>query len=190
MKYYVVDNSQKISLFFPNFEKNNNGKYELYIDGVKVRPTYEYIFAFQGSYNVKIKMINKKLNVYGMFSGVESLIEISGLENINISETKSFCGLFCRCKNLTRISDISTWNCSNVEVFGSLFSEYSQLSEIPDISGWNTSKITDFSYLFYNCSNLNSLPDLSGWDFSKANNTRRMFYGVTRNLVPYWAPGD
>ncbi len=142
---------------------------------VKIDPTFK---------NVPI------VNASGYFSFYEKKVErITGLENLNVSNTKSFRDMFSGCKVVGL--DLSTWNTQNATTMYGMFNGCSNLRNLKlgpnfktdnvtnmtmmfsgcnsltklDLSTFNTSKVTEMSMMFNKCSNLTSL-DLSKFDVS------------------------
>ena len=90
------------------------------------------------------------------------------IEQMNVSESKSFYYTFQGCAELTSIPQLDTSNGTN---FVGMFKECLELTSIPQL---DTSNGTSFSSMFYRCGKLISIPQL---DRSNGKNFERMFYG-------------
>ena len=100
------------------------------LDNSENKSFYREIFYYLKSNEAKI--VTSDLN--NMFYGCSSLLSVSGLSEINISNIKNISHIFEKCSSLKNINDISHWN---------------------------TNKVTDISYMFAGCTTLNSFPDIS-----------------------------
>ena len=114
-----------------------------------------------------------------MFSGCESLEEILGIEDFDMSNNSYYSYTFNGCSSLKSL-DLSRWDTSAGKSFNSMFTRCTSLESL-DVSGWDFSGIdsegksyADFSYMFNGCKSLGSL-DLSTWATSKIQNTYCMF---------------
>ena len=90
-----------------------------------------------------------------MFKDCSQLTEISGLENLNTSETVDMCEMFYGCSSLTKL-DLSGFNTANVSNMYQMFYDCSSLTSL-DVSSFNTEKVESMYKMFYNCSSLTSL---------------------------------
>ncbi len=125
-------------------------------------------------------------NSQTMFYRLDSLTDISGLAEIDMSEVSSIRYTFSSCDSLTDLSPIANWDVSNVEDMHGLFSSSNNISDISPLATWNTSKVKDMAQLFSGL----KLDDISSlrttqrdgyvsWDVSKVEN----FYDIfARNL--------
>lgn len=110
-----------------------------------------------------------------VFNGCEGLVEIVGIENLDVSNVSSYGKEFFKnCKSLKGTLDLTFWNVSNFTSFQYMFA-YTGLSKI-DISTWDTSKATNMDYMFQSQENLEEvlLPDNFG---ASATTMGRMFSG-------------
>lgn len=127
-------------------------------------------------------------NSQTMFDSLDSLTDISGLAEIDMSEVSSIRYTFSSCDSLTDLSPIANWDVSNVKDMHGLFSWSNNISDISPLATWNTSKVKDMAQLFSGL----KLDDISSlrttqrdgyvsWDVSKVENFYDTF-GGNRNL--------
>ena len=108
----------------------------------------------------------------GLFEGMANLTTITGLANLNTTNTISLKYMFYQCSSLTSL-DIHTWNTSNVTNMYCMFYNCNSLTSL-NLSGFNTSNVTDMYEMFYNCSSLTSL-NLSNFNTRNVTSMRSMF---------------
>ena len=101
--------------------------------------TYKY-FYYILLHKINSPKINKiiAINLKGMFYECSSLISISGLSQLNISNVNNMSFIFSKCSSLKQINDIFYLENKNVEDINNMFSNCSSLLSLPDISQWNT----------------------------------------------------
>ncbi|MBP3757561.1 MAG: BspA family leucine-rich repeat surface protein [Prevotella sp.] len=120
-----------------------------------------------------------------MFSDLQEVTEISGLEYFNTTNVKSMSYMFQNCKALTTL-DLSKFNTSNVEGMDFMFDSCEKLTSI-DVSSFNTSKVLSMEHMFYNCKALKTI-DLNSFDVRKVtsdNGMDDMFTGCTALTTIY-----
>ena len=76
----------------------------------------------------------------GMFSGCESLEEISSLSSWDVSGVTDISYMFEDCKSLSNISALRKWNVSNVVSISRMFSGCESLEEISALESWEQCK--------------------------------------------------
>ena len=108
----------------------------------------------------------------GLFEGMANLTTITGLANLNTTNTISLQYMFYQCSSLTSL-DIHTWNTSNVTNMYCMFYNCNSLTSL-NLSGFNTSNVTNMYEMFYNCSSLTSL-NLSNFNTRNVTSMRSMF---------------
>ena len=136
---------------------------------------------------------------YCLFSNLEKLETIQGLENLDTSQVTDMSHMFEDCEDLTSL-DLSHFDTSRVTNMSMMFNWCQRLYDL-DLSHWDTSQVTDMSGMFFldglisldlsnfdtsqvtnmavmfeNCSNLINL-DLSHWDTSQVKDMICMFKG-------------
>ncbi len=156
--------------------ENNNGMYDLYIEGNEIYfPTYSSrMFAFMK--NVK-KFDNLSLvdtsNVEDfslIFSYMVNLQEIN-LSNFNTSKATNMRGMFNSCSSLINL-DVSSFDTSNVTIMTQMF-VCSKLEKI-DLSSFNTNSLNDIQSMFQSTSSLSEI-DISSFDFKMIENYKDLF---------------
>ena len=109
-----------------------------------------------------------------MFYWMPNLTSISGLGNLNVSNTENFEYMFYHCDSLSSI-DVSSFDTSSATDMNRMF-EYCESVESLDLASFDTSSVTDMTYMFFNCDSLKTL-DLSSIDTGKTTSTAGMFTG-------------
>ena len=111
---------------------------------------------------------------YQWFYGMNYLLSITGLNNLNTSKVTNMSYMFTDCTLLTSLN-LSGFNTSLVTEMIFMFNGCSSLISL-DLGSFNTSNVTRMNYMFWNCSNLTSL-DLSSFNTSKVTDMYSMFAG-------------
>lgn len=101
-----------------------------------------------------------------LFSGCESLEEISTLSSWDVSGVTDTSFMFNDCKSLSDISSLKRWNTSNVTSISRMFSGCESLEDISALENWDVSNVADMYYLFAYCSSLKDISALEYWDVS------------------------
>ncbi len=118
----------------------------------------------------------------GMFSHMEFVDEIIGLEYLNTENVTDMSGMFNGSYQLQSL-DLSNFNTSKVTDMSAMFSGCEVLESL-DLSNFNTSKVTDMSYMFYDCRALTSL-DLLNFNTGKVTDMKSMFYQCAKLATIY-----
>ena len=164
-------------IFGEHFVEKNKGVCKLIING-KERELCSYLNINDIKYRkteIKLKGINKMIDIGYMFCGCLSLKELINIENWNMNNINNIECLFSFCCNITSIPDISKWNTNNVTNMSGLFAQCSSLTSLPDISKWNTNNVTNMNGIFAECLSLISLPDISKWNTDNVTDMKCMF---------------
>lgn len=125
-------------------------------------------------------------NMRAMFEGCISLMEISGLEDWDVSNVRNMKSMFHRCFALSDLSPLKGWDVSNVKdmsfMFGSsgmecmIFGDVEYcLDDLSPLAGWDVSSVAAMRGMFGGCCRLKDLFALSGWDVSAARDMLDMF---------------
>ena len=101
-----------------------------------------------------------------MFSGCESLEEISTLSSWDVSNVYDMSYMFNECSSLQNIDALSNWNVSNVTNMACLFLGCASLEDLSPLSGWDVGNVTDMHYLFSYCTHLKDISAVSEWNVS------------------------
>jgi surface protein len=107
----------------------------------------------------------------GYFYGCSNL-ELTAIDNLNLTGTTSLNGAFRDCTNLGNSGNMNGWNVSSVTDMRYMFMEASSFNQ--SIGGWDVSSVTDMSYMFMEASSFNQ--PIGGWDVSSVTDMSRMFW--------------
>ena len=113
---------------------------------------------------------------HALFGHYPNVTTITGLENLDTSNTTDMGHMFSNDKSLTAVN-VSTFNTSNVTDMSQMFGNCSALTSL-DVSAWNTSKVTDFQNTFLDCSGLTTLT-VTGLETDAATIMSSMFNGCS-----------
>ncbi|MGL5900010.1 MAG: BspA family leucine-rich repeat surface protein, partial [Lactobacillaceae bacterium] len=125
------------------------------------------------------KGVKANSNSSYLFSDLNNVTEIIGLENLDTINVTNMSDMFRQCSNLTNL-DLSKFDTSNVTNMSDMFLGCSNLTNL-DLSKFDTSNVTNMSYMFLGSSNLANL-DLNKFDTSNVTNMSDMF-GNCSNLT-------
>ena len=119
-----------------------------------------------------------------LFSGLENLHTIEGLEHFDTRNVTDMSGMFSGTA-VTRL-DLSSWDTNNVTDMLGMFSGAQYLTNL-NLSDWDTRNVTDMSRMFFGAQYLTNL-NLSGWDTSSVTQMNSMFArtGITRLDLSSW----
>ena len=118
---------------------------------------------------------DKVTNMYRMFQGCKSLVDISYLSNWGTSKVTDMAAMFEGCQSLVDISPLKDWDTSNVTDMSAIFNNCISLYDISPLKDWDTSKVTDMSAVFYHCISLYNIAPVSNWDVSSVEAMNAMF---------------
>ena len=104
----------------------------------------------------------------------ESLFDISGLTNWDVSGATSMEGTFRFCKMLSDLSPIAGWDTSNVTNMDEMFNRCESLSSTSYLSKWNVSHVTSMICTF-SVTGITNLDGLTNWDVSNVVSMDHMF---------------
>ena len=110
--------------------------------------------------------VGNVISLKELFSGCESLEEISTLSSWDVSGVQDVSYMFNDCKKLSDISALSKWKTSNVISISRMFSGCESLQDISALENWDVSNVKDMYYLFAYCSSLTDISALENWDVS------------------------
>ena len=125
-----------------------------------------------------------------MFSGCESLEEISSLDTWDVSLVDDVSNMFKGCSSLEDISALSNWKTSNIIDMSCMFMGCSSLESISPLSGWDVTHVDDMHYMFADCLKLSDISALTNWDVSNVRDFACLFEFCTslEDISPlkYW----
>ena len=116
-----------------------------------------------------------------MFKFLCELINISGLEDFDTSNTKNMRSLFSGANNSgkpTKLNDLkplSNWNISKVTNMYAMFQGNIELTSLNGLENWDVSNVTDMSGMFADNVSLTTLDGLENWDVSNVETMFAMF---------------
>ena len=106
-----------------------------------------------------------------MFESCESLVEIKGIENLDVSQASNyaFSEMFHNCKSLTSL-DLSKWNTSNADNFARMFAKCSELKEL-NLSGFSLENAVTMLEMFDQCPSDLKIIGYENWDLKNIDTT-------------------
>ena len=178
-------------------DKDNNGKYELYIGqegGVNANPDSEFAFScyYLATYlNLKYLDTSEVTNMNYMFfySGYNSRdygnFQIEGLDNWDTSKVEDMSYMFSfvgRYNPEYSIGDLGNWNTSSVTNMEHMFdrtAESASSFDIGNIGSWDVSHVTRMNNMFDYAGTYAkqwNIGNLSSWDTSNVLSMENMFF--------------
>lgn len=164
------------------------------IDGKNLVKSYGNVYnqEYKEVYNVKIyapwyedrkdiitvdiaEIIEPKSTAY-WFNGLNDLVRIDNISNLNTSNVTNMRCMFNGCWDLTSL-DLSNFDTSRVTDMNGMFCACNGLTSL-NLSKFDTSRVTDMSGMFSNCNNITSL-DLSNFNTSNVTDMEGMFMWCT-----------
>ena len=109
-----------------------------------------------------------------MFSGMEKLATIDGIEYLNTENVTDMSAMFSGCQSLDSLN-VSNFDTQKVEDMSSMFSGCQKLDSI-DVTKFNTENVIKMSSMFSGCQNLDTL-DISNFDTKNVTKMDAMFSG-------------
>ena len=130
---------------------------KFYVNGEKPKVVTERDAVFvelnKGENNVTLLLKNNKVSRFTeAFDLCDTLIDISDLKYLDVSECEYFDNAFRGCKLLSDIKGLENWNVSNGESFLGMFDNCTLLSDIESLRNWDVSKGINYAYMFKGCS--------------------------------------
>lgn len=113
-----------------------------------------------------------------LFANCGKLIDITGLDKLDVSEVTDMQSMFDGCESLKKL-DLSTFNTSNVTDMSYMFNECWTLTNL-DLSSFKTSNVTDMGFMFNDCTKLKDL-NISSFTINEKVGISNMF-GKADNL--------
>ena len=109
------------------------------------------------------------------FYNCDSLSEILGLENLDVSLVTDMSQMFSGCTALTTL-DLSALNASSTVNMQQMFFGCASLTTL-NLSGWNTANVTNMADMFNGCSALETVRVSDGFKTDNVSNSIGMFEG-------------
>lgn len=177
--YDIIATTEKVPATYGKIKASEaDGTLELYgdveLDGVSENmaafpeegsesPLNEYSFLRKVSFDKSYAGVKQK-SLSRLFLGFNNLEEITGLENLNTSETETMSEMFCGCDDLATL----------------------------DLSSFNTAKVKNMDAMFEACGNLQTIFVGEGFTTAAVETSERMFSGAERlsGAIEYDAEKD
>lgn len=177
--YDIIATTEKVPATYGKIKASEaDGTLELYgdveLDGVSENmaafpeegsesPLNEYSYLRKVSFDKSYAGVKQK-SLSRLFLGFNNLEEITGLENLNTSETETMSEMFCGCDDLATL----------------------------DLSSFNTAKVKNMDAMFEACGNLQTIFVGEGFTTAAVETSERMFSGAERlsGAIEYDAEKD
>lgn len=125
-----------------------------------------------------------------MFSGCESLVEISSLGKWDVSRVNDVSNMFKGCASLEDISPLKNWNMSSVINMSCMFMGCSSIGDLSPLANWDVSNVDDMHYLFSDCRSIRDISALKYWDVGNVKDMGCLFQFCTSldniSALKYW----
>ena len=130
-------------------------------------------------FTASFKQVTNITSTRQWFYGMNNLVSIIGLENLNTSKVTDMYGMFGSCFSLKSLN-LSRFNTSKVTTMEGMFRNCRALISL-NLSSFNTSNVRVMSLMFFDCGSLKSL-NLSNFNTSNVRYMDNMF-GYCKSLV-------
>lgn len=115
--------------------------------------------------------------VASAFAG-NSLSNLEGLENFDVSRVENFGSMFMS-NPLVSLHGVESWDTSNATSFAGMFEHCAWISDVSALASWNTSKLETVQRMFGGNAAILDVSAFDDWDFSNTSNMASMFQGFT-----------
>lgn len=184
-------NTEKVTDMQRVFEGNSNALIiECHFSDVSHVTTMEMMFLNCN----KLETINIKgwntaslVSTCGMFLDCQSLRQIEGIENMNMSHVTDASWMFSTCESLNELW-LVPWDVSSLRNTSKMFNNCAALSKLY-IREWNTEKLEIMTSMFENCHNLeliSGIEDLDVRNVQTFNKTFSWCYDLTSLDLSKW----
>lgn len=194
LKYLIEEDNTETFLFGKSFVEANYDKCYLIINNIDTELTYKYIFpkkgehiitlviiddnnlVFKGMFDIKIRDARTHPKFFGCFIKFVSnkLIDISSLENLDVSNAKDLSYMFCGCSKVKNFDFLKKWDVAKCENFEGLFTGCS-FFDINFLSSWNLIQATNLKGMFCGCRQLKNINGCKNWNVGKVQNFSGVF---------------
>ena len=195
LKYLIEEDNTETFLFGKSFVEANYGKCYLIINNIDTELTYKYIFPKKGEHIVTLVIKDDNNLVFkGMFDIIKirndriflisgsyfinfvsnKLIDISSLENLDVSNAKDLSYMFCGCSKVKNFDFLKKWDVAKCENFEGLFTGCS-FFDINFLSSWNLIQATNLKGMFCGCRQLKNINGCKNWNVGKVQNFSGIF---------------
>ena len=114
MLYKNNGNNKKITIFNKIFISKNKKRSKIIINNKQYDLKENLESQKHFVQIIKIKFFDYIFNLNCMFQDCESLSSVKNFQNINTNKLKEIYGLFSGCNSLLYIDDISNWNINKI----------------------------------------------------------------------------
>ena len=114
-------------------------------------------------------------STFAWFLNMSNLTQITGMQNLNTSQTERFSRMFEGCTSLASV-DFSKFSTLNMKYADAMFKNCESLTVL-DLPRFSNIYSTNFNEMFYGCKNLTTI--IHG-GFSNASHYYNMFYGCVK----------
>ena len=195
LKYLIEEDNTETFLFGKSFVEANYGKCYLIINNIDTELTYKYIFPKKGEHIITLVIKDDNNLVFkGMFDIIKirndriflisgsyfinfvsnKLIDISSLENLDVSNAKDLSYMFCGCSKVKNFDFLKKWDVAKCENFEGLFVGCS-FFDINFLSSWNLIQATNLKGMFCGCRQLKNINGCKNWNVGKVQNFSGIF---------------
>ena len=112
--------------------------------------------------NLSLWDVSKVENMQGMFNRCTSLKHID-ISSWNTHSLKTSGSMFYKCSSLVTTGKLDNLDMSNNRTFDNMFDGCVKLSDIGDISNWNVKNVKNMTNMFLFCDSLYDVGDLEKW---------------------------
>ena len=117
-----------------------------------------------------------------MFYSCMSLVDISSLKDMVVSNVRVMNSMFHGCNSITDFSALKEWDVSDVRHMDGMFNSCRSFSDLDFLKYWDVSNVESMNHMFFGCWALTNLWALKKWDVSNVENMGWMFSGC-KNLL-------
>lgn len=168
-EYYGLPQGTKITF-------NTNNYYDSMPDDVELPESMSYGFADKNRRTVGYFNTSNVTNMSYLLNYCESLKDINGMADWDVSNVTNMSNLFTRTANVD-LTPLKDWDVSKVTTLSNLF-EYSKITTLKGLENWNLSSLTSISGLLYQSSVVDASA-ISNWDTSRITSFYNLTYSAT-----------
>ena len=181
-KPYNTINTNITSIKYSKNEPGETNKQDINIVSTSDSPYPIYMWYDNGTiyWWSEDKSPNVNEDASFMFKYLTSLVDMSGLENFDLTNTKIMQFTFASSNTnnpmtFTSLEYLSKWNVSNVEDMTKMFEINRSITKLDGLENWDVSNVKSFSYLFNYNDKLVNIDAIKSWDVSKVEDMSGLF---------------
>lgn len=107
---------------------------------------------------------DKVMSLECMFSKLNSLTTISGLDSWDTGNVKNMRAMFSSCTKLSTINGLDSLDVGNVEDMSSMFYGLESLTSLAGLELWDVGNVENMQYMFKKCINLEDISPIMNWN--------------------------